>query len=67
MDLGLGALPPSLLNGFDVHFTMTCGNDVIEGRYNRTGDRQVPDGGATAVLFGVSGLGMLLVHRRTHK
>lgn len=67
VDLGLGALPPSLLNGFDVHFTMTCGNDVIEGRYNRTGDRQVPDGGATAVLFGVSGLGMLLVHRRTRK
>lgn len=64
VDLPLGLLPGLLRDGFDIHFTMTCGNDVIEGQYQRTGNRNVPDGGATAVLFGISALGTILVRRK---
>ena len=59
IDLSLGLLSANLLNSFDAHFTMSCGNDDLEGRYIGTNNiPSVADGGITALLLclGMSGL-----------
>jgi hypothetical protein len=61
IDLDLGLLPGELQDSFDVHFTMSCGNDDLEGHYTTTA---VPDGGATAGLLGVATLSLILVRRK---
>lgn len=59
IDLGLNLLPSDVLNSFDVHFTMSCGNDDIEGHY-----QHVPDGGVTALLLGFGLLPMAFLRRK---
>jgi hypothetical protein len=58
--LSLGNLPTEVLDGFVVHTTPTCGNDELEGRYQ---SRRVPDGGATFILLGLAGIGLLAARK----
>lgn len=61
IDLGLGGLPDGVTSDFDVHFTISCGNDAIEGYYSGP---SVPDGGATALLMAAGLGGLMFVRRR---
>jgi hypothetical protein len=56
IDLPLGLLPSNVLESFETHFTMACGNDVIKGQYSN-----VPDGGTTAMLLGIGLLAMIVL------
>lgn len=58
IDLGLGLLPGTLLDNFDTHWTISCGNDEIQGHY-----QSVPDGGATALLLGFGMFGLVFARR----
>ena len=60
INLPLTDLPTSVLNDFWVHTTPECGNDNLNGRYQR-----VPDASSTAVLLGI-GVGVAGVIRRKY-
>jgi hypothetical protein len=63
IDLGLNLLPVNLLNSFDVHYTMSCGNDDIEGHFQSPPGNipGVGDGGLTAALLGLGMSGLILL------
>ena len=60
IDLGLNLLPGDLLDSFDVHYTISCGNDDIEGHY-----QNVPDGGVTAMLLALGLVPLVFLRRKT--
>lgn len=65
IDLSLGLLSASILNSFDAHFTISCGNDDLEGHY--TGTSEIPsvsDGGLTALLLGLGMSGLIFMSGR---
>ena len=65
IDLSLGLLSAGLLNSFDAHFTMSCGNDDLEGHYTGTNNiPSVPDGGATALLLCLGMTGLVFMSKR---
>jgi len=64
IELNLSALPTTVLNDFYTHFTMSCGNDDIDGHYsNAPQNNSVPDYGSTILLTGL-GLGIVALARR---
>ncbi|HYG23591.1 MAG TPA: VPDSG-CTERM sorting domain-containing protein [Verrucomicrobiae bacterium] len=61
IDLDLSLLG-GMLNAFDIHTTMTCGNDTLEGQFVATNN--VPDAGSTALLLSVGVLAFGVLRRQ---
>lgn len=61
IDLDLSMLG-GMLDSFDIHTTMTCGNDTLEGSY--LASTRVPDAGSSIVLLAL-GVGVLGLLRRS--
>jgi hypothetical protein len=57
IDLPLNLIPT--LTDFDSHFTISCGNDDLEGSYHA-----VPDSAATAGLLGIGILGIIVARKK---
>jgi hypothetical protein len=66
IELNLNLLPSTVLDDFYTHFTMSCGNDDIDGHYSTGGTTdRVPDSGATIVLLGVGMAGLMFLRYKT--
>ena len=69
IDLSLGLLPSNVVGApFDVHNTILCGNDDLEGHYPapEVSPFAAPDGGTTALLLSLGAASLAFMRMKFH-